>query len=237
MRSIFTLAKKELFNYFSSPVGYIFAGLMLIIVNWLFFNNFFLAGQADLTEYWTNIALIMSLFVPAISMNLIAEERKNSTWELLLSLPIKEKDLVLGKFIGSSFYLLMTLLLSIPVIITVFILGNPGFGIVVCSLIGITLLVLSYLSLGLFMSSLTKQPIVSFMITTIILLINNMIGQNFFLVRLPPILRDIISGFSLNWRSSKFFTGLIEINDLIFFISWISLFILMTIISLKSRSK
>lgn len=173
-------------------------------------------GQADLNQYWNNFSVIMSLFVPAISMNLIAEEK--NTWELLLSLPIKEKDLVWGKFIGSAGYLLIVIGLSLPVIVTVMILGGISLGLVLSGLIGLICLTLAYLSLGLFMSSLTNQPIVAFLLSTIVLLINNLFNRDILLSKFPTVVRDIFSQLSLSLRSSKLSTGLIEINDLVFFL-------------------
>lgn len=237
MKNIITIAKKEWKNYFTSPVGYIFAGLLLVVVNWLFFSNFFLGGQADLDPYWSNFALILSLFIPAISMNLIAEEKKNSTWEVLLSLPIDEKELVIGKFLGCALYLLFTLLLSLPVIVTVYVLGKPDLGLVFGGFVGILLLSLSYLSLGIFMSSLSNQAIVGFLGSSVILLINSLMGQEVLLSRIPIFAKDFVSGLSLNFRSANFSSGLISINDLVFFASWIVIFITLTIISLKSRNK
>jgi ABC-2 type transport system permease protein len=237
MKNIITIAKKEWKNYFTSPVGYIFAGLLLIVTNWLFFNSFFIVGQADLNPYWTNMALLLSLFVPAISMGLVADEKKNSTWEVLLSLPIDEKQLVLGKFFGCALYLLFSILLSIPVIITVYFLGKPDVGAIFGGLVGTIFLSLAYLSLGLFMSSLSSQSIVAFLGSSVLLIINNLLGQDVLLSKVPTMAKDFIGGLSLSWRSSRFSSGLIEINDLIFFVSWIIIFITLTVLSLKSRNK
>lgn len=237
MKNIITIAKKEWRNYFSSPVGYVFAGLLLVVVNWLYFSNFFIAGEADLNPYWSNFALLLSLFVPAISMNLIAEEKKNSTWELLLSLPITEKELVLGKFLGCSMYLLFSILLSLPVIVTVYFLGKPELGLILGGFIGIFILSLAYLSLGIFMSSLSSQAIVGFLGSAAALIINSLMGQEVVLSRVPVIAKDFIGGLSLNYRSANFSSGLISVNDLLFFISWIAIFLVLTVISLKSRQK
>ncbi len=237
MKNIITIAKKEWRNYFSSPVGYVFAGLLLVVVNWLFFSNFFIGGQADLNPYWSNFSLILSLFVPAISMNLIAEEKKNSTWEVLLSLPINEKELVLGKFLGCALYLLFTILLSLPVIITVYVLGKPDVGLIIGGFVGILLLSLSYLSVGIFVSSLSNQAIVGFLGSSVILLVNSLMGQEILLSRVPSFAKDFIGGLSVNFRSANFSSGAISIGDLVFFISWIIIFITLTIISLKSRNK
>jgi ABC-2 type transport system permease protein len=237
MRDILTIAKKEWRSYFTSPVGYVFAGLLLIVASWMYFGDLFILGQANLQPYWAVMGFLFSIFVPAISMNLIAEEKKNSTWELLLSLPITEIELALGKFIGCALYLLLVISLSIPAIVTVYLLGKPDLGLIVGGYLGIIMLGLAYLSLGMFMSSLSTQAIVGFLGSTVVLIINNLLGQEMFLVRMPGILRDLVGGLSLSLRSTKFYAGLIEISDLIFFISWIFIFITLTVISLKMRDK
>lgn len=237
MRNIMTIAKREWLNFFINPTGYIFAGLLLIITNWMFFGDFFLLGQADLKQYWSVMVFLFSIFVPAIAMGLIAEEKKNSTWEIMLSMPVNEKQFVLGKFFGSALYLLFTIGLSLPVIVTVLVLGKPEVGIIVGGMIGTIFLALSYLALGIFMSSLSNQPIVGFLGSTVALLLNNLMGQDVFLSRLPSGIRSLFESLSLNFRSAKFGTGLVELTDLVFFISWIVIFLALTVLSLKSRSK
>lgn len=234
MKRIITLAKKECFNCFSNPTGYIFAGLALVLSSWIFFVGFFIEGQVNLDSYWTNFIWIMSLFIPAISMNLIAEEKKNGTWELLLSIPVKERDLVLGKFWGAGLYLLLVAMLSVPVIATVFIFGNPGLGMAVSGFLGIILLMLSYLSLGLFLSSITTQPIIAFLGSTVILLINNMMGKDFLLSRVPAFWGNILSGLSLSSRSINFFSGLVQLSDVVFFISWMVILVMLAKKAFKS---
>jgi len=237
MRNIITIAKKEYRSYFLSPVGYIFAGLLMVISGALYFNDLFLLGQADLKPYWSVQGFLLSLFVPALTMGLIADEKKNGTWEILLSLPINHFQVIIGKFVGCAAYLIYVLLLSIPTVITIYILGKPDIGPAIGGMLGILLTSLAYLSLGLFMSSLTSQSIIAFMGTAIALVINNIAGQEFLLIRLPTFLRNFIGGLSLGFRSEKFSSGLIEMNDLVFFASWIIIFLTLTALSLRSRDK
>lgn len=237
MKDILTIAKKEWQSYFTSPVGYVFAALLMVIVNWMYFGDLFVAGQADLRSYWSLMAFLFSIFVPAISMNLIAEEKKNSTWEVLLSLPIREVELVLGKFLGCSLYLLSVIAMSLPAVLTVYVLGKPDAGPIIGGYVGIILLGLAYLSLGMFMSSLSTQAVVGFLGATVTLMINNLLGQEAFLTRMPIILRELVGGLSLSLRSARFSSGLIEIGDLVFFLSWIFVFINLTVIWLKMRDK
>lgn len=237
MKKILIIAKKEWQNYFTSPVGYVFAGLLITIVVWMFVGDMFLVNQADLRSYWSILGFLLSIFVPAISMNLLAEEKKNSTWEVLLSLPISEKELTVGKFLGCALYLIFSLLLSLPIILTILILGHPDIGPIIGGFIGILLLGLSYLSLGLFMSSLSNQSVVGFLGATVALMVNNLLGQESLLVKMPGVVRGVAENLSLYARAVNFFTGLVQIKDLLFFGSWILVFLILTVVSLKARGK
>ncbi len=237
MKNILIIAKKEWGGYFRSGVGFVFAGLLVLVTGWMFFSDLFINQQADIRPYFGTMVFLFSIFIPAISMGLIAEEKKNGNWEVILSLPVTEMEMVLGKFVGCSLYVWFTILLSIPTLITLWWLGKPDVGIVIGSMVGTILLGWSYVGVGLLASSLSRQSIVGFLIATVILLVNNLMGQEVLLARLPVSIRGIIEGLSLSWRANRFGGGLIEIADLVFFGSWIVIFLILTIMVLKNRDK
>lgn len=237
MNKILTIAKKEWQNYFSSPVGYVFAALLLIVCDWMFFSDLFLLGQASMSSYQTTMVFLFSIFIPAISMGLLADEKKNGNWEVILSMPINETKLVLGKLLGCGLYLLFTIALSLPVAITIMFLGKPDIGVIVGGYIGLIMLGGAYLSVGLLASSVSNQSIVGFLGATVFLILDNMLGQDVVLSRLPSVLRNIASALSLATRAEHFNEGLITLNDVVFFVSWIAVFAILTIISLKNRDK
>ena len=233
MKRILAIAKKELLLMFYSPIGYIFAGLYFLVINWLFFNDLFILGQADLSPYWNVAVYLLSLFIPAISMGLIADEKKNSTWEMLLSLPINEKELVIGKYLGGVIYLLFFWILSLPVVITILMLGKPEVGLMVTGWLGVVILSISYLAIGLVISTLSKQPIVAFLMTTVFLIINSLMGQEMLLSRMPLLLRDVCQSLSLNYRFINLTSGLISLSDVVFFGSVIFICLFLASIILK----
>lgn len=237
MRNIWVIAVKEWKNYLYNPVGYIFAGLLLLVANWLYMGDLFVTGQADLRSYWGMFGFLLSIFVPAITMGLIADEKKNGTWEVLLSLPVSEIELVLGKFLGAGLYFLLVLGLTLPVCLVIILLGKPDSGMVVGGYVGILLLGLSYLAVGLFASSLTSQAVAGFLGAVVFLLVNSLISQETVLMRMPVMIKNIMTSLSLGVRGGRFSGGLIEVNDLVFFVSWILVFIILTVMSLKSRNK
>lgn len=237
MKNILTIAKKELKTYFTNPIGYIFAVLLLIVSLWIFFSNFFINNQSSLSPLWEMVIFLFSLFIPAISMTSIADEKKHGTWELLLTLPLSETELVLGKFLGLLFYVTAVLFLYIPITITLFLIGKPDIGILLGGFLSTVFLSASYIACGVFASSLTSQSVVAFLISLIILLLNNFFGQEFFLSRLPIFLKNIFSYLSLSWHANQFSQGMISLVDVTFFLSWTIIFLILTILSLKSRNK
>lgn len=237
MKKIIILAKKELLSYLSSPLGYMFAAVLMVVVNWLYFNDLFIIGQADLSGYWSSLTFLMSIFVPAICMGVVADEKKNGTWEAILSLPINETQLIAGKFLGSLLYLILVIMLSLPTIVTVGFLGSLETGLVLSGMLATILLTAAYLALGIFMSSLTDQAIVAFLLTTVILLLNGLLGQQVLLARVPTQVGQVMANLSLTYRASRFWSGLLEVKDLIFFGSWIFIFLNLSVLRLKIRNK
>ena len=237
MKKIWIIAQKELQNYLTSPVGYVFAVLLLVVANWVFLGDFFVLGQADLKPYWSTLAFLLTIFVPAISMGLLADEKKNSTWEVLLSLPIEEKTLVLGKFLGCGIYLTGVVLMTLPMVIMTYFMGKPDVGILTGGMIGTWILSLTYLSIGLFMSSLSGQAMVGFLGTAVFLILNNLMGQETILSRIPSGIKGIVESLSLSSRTANIGSGLITSSDMLLLISVMATFIILTVVSLKARDK
>lgn len=237
MKQIWIITQKEWLFLVKNPVGYIFAGLLMVVSAWMYFYNFFVLGQLDLTPYWTTLIFLLAIFIPAISMNLLADEKKQGNWEMLLSLPVNELQIVLGKFFGSFIYLLVTMLLSLPLIITLVLLGKPDLGIIFSQFLGTLLLGGSYLAVGIWFSGMTAQPIVAFLTTAVALIISNLANQSEILSRLPNSIQNILIQISLAGRTDNFLGGLIRVNDLVFMASWIVVFLTLAVLSLKARNK
>ncbi len=237
MKNIWTIAKKEWHYLFTNPLGYIFAGILLLVANWLFFGDLFLIGQAEMKNYWGVMTFLMSIFVPAIAMGVIADEKKSGTWEVILTTPINEIELIAGKMLGVGMYLALVVGLSWPVAATLALIGRPDFGQMVGGFLGAMLLAWAYLALSVFMSSLTNQSIVAFLSSTVILLVNSLLGQEGIAGKFPSLIKNILTAVSLNARASMFTNGLIEIGSLVFFVSWILIFSILSVLSLKARDK
>lgn len=233
---IITLFKKEVYyNYLISPLGYVFVALFSVISVWLFVQDLFLINQASLTPLFGIFPFLFLFFLPAITMNLFAEEKKSKTWEVLLTMPVSEKEIVLSKFLAAVVFGIVSILMTTPLLIVVKILGTPDWGIIISSYLGAIFIIGCYVSSGVFFSSLTKNPIIAFLSSTSFFLVNFIAGQENTLSRLPASLSKIVSYFSINFHYQPLTTGNVPLSSLIFFISWVFVFLWLTIVSLKSR--
>lgn len=231
-----TLVKKELsLNYLISPLGFIFSALFSAVSLWLFFQDFFLIGQARLQSLFNLFPFLFLFFLPAITMNLFSIEKKNNTWEILLTLPVNEIQIVLSKFLVALGFAFFTVLLTLPAAFAVIYLGQPDWGVIISAYLGTLLLIASYISSGLFFSSLTTNPIIAFISSAVFLLINFFLGQQMLMNRLPSLISNIVSAVSLNYHYQNLIAGNFLIDSLVLFISWIFLFLWLTVIILKSR--
>jgi len=233
---LITLFIKELYyNYLLSPLGFIFAALFILISGWLFSQDMFLINQASLAPFFSILPFLFMFFLPAITMNLFAEEKQKKTWEILLTLPTTEKDLVVSKFAAALCFSSLTLLLTLPFAIVLNVLGTPDWGMIASGYLGAFLLAGAYIATGIFFSSLTANPIIAFLGSIALLLVNFFLGQQNVLARLPDLARNIISSISLNFAFNSFVEGNLLLDNLILYFSWIFVFLFLTIVSLKSR--
>lgn len=235
MNNLIPLYKNELKRYFYSPANYVFIALFGLVNNWLFFQNFFLNQQASLSVFFQNLPFLLLFLIPALSMGLLSEEKNRGTWEILLSLPVKEIEIILSKYLAGLTVVIGSFLTTIALPISVYALGNPNISTILTGYLASLALAASYLSLGIFISSLTKQQTVSFLITFAILFANDIFAQDYFLLRLPLSIRDIISSLSLTPYYKNIVDGLITLKGTVFIITWIITFITLSYFHLKFR--
>ena len=237
MTKILAIAKKELLYFLNGPFGYIFLFLLASINSWLFFSDLFLQNTSSLNNLFTNFFFILIFFVPAVTMNSISEEKKQATWEVILSLPVTDLQVIVGKFIGILVYSMFSLVLLLIPIITIVFIGQPDFGVVVGQLFASLLLISAYVSIGIFFSSLSSQPLISFISTFSFILFSNLLSTGLIFTKLPIFLQRFVQFVNLNSRTSNFVTGLIDLKDIVFFISWDIVFIIASTLLLRKRNQ
>ena len=161
--------KRELKSYFSTPVAYVMLLAFLLSASFLVIKaRFFEARQADLRAFFDVLPSLFIVFVPAVGMKLWAEERKTGTFELLFTLPVTVPEAVLGKFLAAWFFLLITLAMTSPLVLTILYLGEPDKAVILTGYAGALLLAGSYLAISIFCSALTRSQIVSFVSSTLL---------------------------------------------------------------------
>jgi ABC-2 type transport system permease protein len=237
MRNVWMIAGKELRSYFNSTIAYIFMVVFLVLTALLFFElqKFFVVGQATLRDFFGLVPIVMLFFVPAISMRMWAEERKLGTLETLMTLPLRDWEVVLGKFLASMLFMLITLALTFPLPVMVGAIGHPDGGAIFCGYLGLVLLGGAYLAIGLWISSLTENQIVAFITAAVVCLILFIIGVDIFLTAVPKGLVPVLKGLALGSRFSSIERGVIDLRDIVYYLSIIGFFLFLNVRAVEMR--
>lgn len=231
MLKIYVVTKREISAYFMTPVAYVFLIIFLAAIGafTFFLGGFFTRGQADLQSFFSFHPWLYLFLIPAIGMRLWAEERKSGTIELLMTLPISTFEVVLGKFLAAWIFCLIALILTFPIWITVNVLGDPDNGVIIASYIASWLMAGAFISLVSCISALTKNQVIAFIVSVAVGFIFLMAGVDivlgFFRFWAPDWLVSIISSLSILSNFQQITKGVIDLREVIFFISMVGIFI------------
>ena len=235
MKTILTIFWKEFRGYFNSPIAYIFIISFLVFTNWLFFKGFFLMNQSSLRSFFSILPWVFLFLAPAVTMRSWAEEKKLGTIELLMTLPVKDYEVVLGKFLAGFIFLIVTLLCTFPLPLTVMAVGNPDIGPIWGGYAGAFLMGGAYLAIGCFASSLTENQIVAFIIAIFLSFALLIIGENLVIMNLPAALVPVFTFLGLGAHFESIGRGVIDSRDIIYYISIIGFFLFLNGLSVESR--
>ncbi|HDD45444.1 MAG TPA: ABC transporter permease [Candidatus Desulfofervidus auxilii] len=252
MRNIWILLKKEWYGYFTSPIVYTVLFIFLLLSGYFFASNvaYFSLMSIQATQWWGgefnlvewviepllgNMSIVLLLLLPLLTMRLFAEERRHGTMELLLSYPISDIELVLGKFFGCiSVYILMLILTFIyPLLL--FWVGRSDLGPFFTGYLGLLLMGSAFIALGVFISSLTENQIIAAALTFGLLLLFWIINWAAYLTE-PP-LSKIFEGISLITHFRNFTKGIIDTADIVFYLTFILFGLFLTLRSLEIHRK
>lgn len=235
IKNIWVVFVKEFRSYFNSPIAYIFIISFLIITNWLFFKSFFILGQATMRMYFNYLPWLFLFFAPAITMRMWSEEMKLGTLETLMTLPVRDIDLIVGKFFASYGLLVLTILLTFTIPMTVAALGNPDDGPIVGGYLGAILMGGAYIAIGLFVSSLTENQIVAFIIAISICFGMLIVGEDFVLMAIPPSIAPILDFIGLGTHFDSIGRGVLDSRDFLYYLSVIGIFLFLNVRTIQSR--
>ena len=235
--------KKELGAYFNSPQAYIFLLVFLVVGPVLLFNfiaeGFFKAGQASLTAYFSVLPWIFLFLCPAISMRIWAEEKRSGTEELLMTMPVRDWEVVLGKYLSTLFLLVVALALTTPLAYVIHRFVDPNTPIdwapIWCGFLGAFLMGAGILAVGCWASSITVNQIVAFIIAVVVTFVLILVGTPKAADFFPSQLADVVTQFSFMNHFSSMYRGVIDARDIIFFVGVVVFFLFLNVRAVESR--
>jgi ABC-2 type transport system permease protein len=236
MSAVWPIFRREFATYFATPLAYVFIIIFLFAMGAFTFyiGNFYENGVADLTVFFGYHPWLYLFLVPAIAMRLWAEERRTGTMELLLTLPVPLWATVVGKFLAAWAFTGIALALTFPIWLTVNFLGNPDNGVILASYIGSFLMAGGYLAIGAAISAMTGNQVIAFVVSVVVCFLFTVSGAplvlDFFRDWAPLLLINTIASFSFLTHFSAITAGVIDLRDVIYFLSLIALFLLVNIV-------
>ncbi len=230
----FVIMRRELRSYFSGPIGYIVTGLFLVINGLLFFAAFFLQNRADLRNFFSMLPIMLSFFIPAVTMRVFAEEKRVGSIETLMTLPVRELDVVTGKYLAVLLESLIMLAPTLFYVVTAEIFGSPDYGPIIGGYIGAIFICAAFAAIGLFCSSITKNQIIAFAVAMAICLVLTFVES--FLIFLPDGIVKSFSFLSASVHFGSISKGIVDTRDVLYFVSLTALFFVLTV-RLEVKSK
>jgi len=241
MRRVAPVFAREFSSYFNTPLGFIFVDVFLLLTGFFFFElfKFFTNEQASLRNLFVLLPWIYLFFVPAISMRLLAEEKKVGTVEVLMTLPLRDWEVVLAKYLAAFIFITVALLLTFPLVIVVARAAAPGvsldYGIIFGAYLAAILMGGAFLAVGIFFSSLTDNQIVAFILSVVTMAVFLLIGIPDIVEYFPTWLQRFALNLSLVSHFYSVGRGVIDSRDMLYYLSVIFLFVFFTIRSVESR--
>lgn len=225
MKNMNNIFKKEFKSYFISPIAYIVISIFLIVVGWLFFSTFFLNRQANLSSFFSILPVALAFIVPAVTMRLFSEEINIGSYEILLTMPVTFRDIIVGKFLAAWAFVGIMLAPTVIYAVTVSFVGKLDWGPVIGGYIGALLLGASYCAIGILASSTTKNQVVAFIIAMSICVFLTLL-INFLIFFLPNTFVGFFQYMSASFHFQNIAKGVIDSRDVLYFlsVSFISLY-------------
>jgi len=235
-----TVFKREFFGYFRSPVAYVFLSVFIVSVVGLtwFVGRIFDSNDASLRIMFSFLPWVYLFLIPAVGMRLWSEEKRSGTLELLMTMPLSLPQAVLGKFLAGWAFIALALALTLTLPLTVFFLGSPDIGPIFSGYFGALLMGGSYLAICSLASSLSKNQVISFVVSLIVCLVLVLLGwsllNNMLIsIGLPTFLVDAIANFSFITHYDPMTAGVILIKDVAFFVLLMLLCLALNVVVLQ----
>ncbi len=230
------LYKKEFAYYLNNAIGYIVIVLFAVFANFLFVKDIFVVGSASMKSFFGLLPWLFLIFIPALSMRIFSEEKRSNTIEVLLSLPISETQIVLAKFLALLTLSSISLFLTLSLPVSLAFVSKLYLPEILVGYLGAVLLAGAFISLSLFFSAQTKNQIIAFLMSTIVIFLITLLSTEFFGNILPKTIQDFLVYFSPIYHMENFIKGIIDLRSLFYFLSLISVFLFLSIFTLEKRN-
>ncbi|MFT5142314.1 MAG: ABC-2 type transport system permease protein [Rhodothermales bacterium] len=233
MREAWTLTRKELHSYFDSPVAYVVLSIFLIMTGWFFSTNVFLENTASLRSMFDIVPFIFLFFIPAITMSTFAEERRSGTLELLLTLPVRDWQVILGKLMAVTIFLMAAIGMTLVYTVAVASLGDLDFGATFGGYLGLFLLGMTCASIGIMASSFTKNQVVAFILS--FGLIFTLYLMDKVTAFIPTWMSGVVQFLGTDFHYQNLLRGVVDTRDVVYYLSMTVFAGLLTMYSLAKR--
>ena len=221
MHNALVIAKRELRSYFDSPIAYIVITAFLLVAGWMYFGALFLMGRADMRSFFApspfSPSMLLVILAPAVTMRLIAEERRSGTIELLTTLPVRDREVILGKFLSAFGLVAIALAITLAYPITVSTMGPLDWGPVIAGYVGMLLFSASLIAIGLLCSTLTRNQIVAFIVGFLICAALYFVFWLQFFV--PQSIAPIVEFASVSFHLDNLARGVIDSRDVLYYLT------------------
>jgi ABC-2 type transport system permease protein len=233
MRNVKAIAARELKVYFNSPIAYIVVGAFLIISGYLYFSTVFLAGTSTLRSFFGVTPILFVVFAPAVSMRLVSEEMRSGTLELLTTMPVRDHEVIVGKFLAGLSVIAAALVMTFAYPITIAAIGDLDWGPVIGGYIGLVLCAAALVAVGLMTSAWSRNQIVAFIFALLICLALWLFDKITFFV--PGGLGRVLEYLSVDYHFRNIARGVIDTRDILYYLSVTALALYAAVRSLGRR--
>lgn len=226
--------KRELKSYFYTPLGYVFIAFFMLVAGWVFSQENLMRADGELGRLFGSLVLIMVILIPILTMRLISEEKNTKTDQLLLTSPVSVVSIVLGKILSAFTVYAITLLVSLvfPIIISKF--TTPSWGEIIGMYIGFFLMGISFITIGVYISSLTENQVISATVTFAVLFALYVVYSISVYIT-DPIAKVVLYYISVAARFDDFSKGIINLESVVYYLSLVALFGYLTVNQLEKR--
>ena len=233
MRGAWTVARREVRGYFDQSTAYVLIVAFLGLTLFLAFRTMYAMGVASLRPIFDLLPILFAIFVPAVTMRTLAEERRSKTLEWLLAQPLTESEVVVGKFLGDWLFVMLALAGTLPTAIGVLLVSEADAGVILAQYIGAGLLAAQFVALGLWASSFTRNQITAFIVAAAVAFALFLIGLPIVQIGVPPAVAGALARLSVLSHFENVARGVVDLRDVLYFASTTALFLMLALFSIQ----